>query len=128
LISASDSKAGSFETNKPAVSSVSGRLPEFKELWAAGTKSTVGLTGLDSVWFSVVTPDVEGAVFECLANYLKSRQVADGAVHRAERWLLEQSRENWRSRWPPGGKNHKPSVAERASDEAFRRLKERGQI
>lgn len=78
---------------------ISGRFREFATEWQRGTGSTLGLVAAENSWCAYITAEMEAGVFDCLASYLDSRQVSEGAVHNASNWIAEQHREKWRNRW-----------------------------
>jgi hypothetical protein len=78
----------------------------FDELWKAYPKRF----GKDSAcrdWISEVTEENEDKVFACLQRYLRSAEVANGAVMnlgstmRDTGWIVKCARDDWESEWPP---------------------------
>ncbi len=75
-------------------------------------------------WLSVVTIEVEPALFACLQRYLGSDEVARGAVANPEKWLHEQHRDSWAGNWPPA-RLTAPQRRESVTEQAIRMAKER---
>ncbi len=85
---------------KPTVTDLNGLTSQrFDEFWGRYPRQQHRDAACHQ-WLSVVTIEVEPAVFGCLQRYLDSDEVARGAVANPEKWLLEQHRDGWAGNWP----------------------------
>jgi hypothetical protein len=50
-------------------------------------------------WLSVVEFETEAVALACLERYGASDEVKRGIVTNADKWLFEQSQDNWRGEW-----------------------------
>ena len=78
----------------------------FEEFWARWPRKT----GKDSAvrsWLSYVTPQTEAAAFACLERFLRSGDVARGAIpnlgaaNNKPGWLADCARDGFECDWPP---------------------------
>ncbi len=68
--------------------------------WSEVTRRAVGESDAAQAWLSMVYPENEPAAFECLESYLASGEVTAGKVRNPAKFLYEEGRNDWKSRWP----------------------------
>jgi len=95
---------------------VSTRFDEFWERWPRKT----GRDAAASAWCSYVTKENEQKVFACLERFLRSGDVARGAIPNAgpapgkAGWLADCFRDQWECNWPAApanGNGHKAGAS-----------------
>lgn len=90
-------------------------FPEFwrrySKLRDGGSENYAGTT-----WISLDCDEHAAQVFDCLASYEHSRDVQNGAIMKAENWLLAVKDSGWRARW--NAPVTKKSKLEQALEEA----------
>lgn len=98
----------SIKKNLPLNGKPSQRWEEFQELYPY----KIELDNAARQFVSTVSVDNEAAVFECLARYLGSDQVARGAVMKPAKWLLTGHRDGWAGDWPKPHQKKQPKGLE----------------
>lgn len=89
--------------------SISSKFPEFWKLYAR--IRSVGEDRAAQAWISLECDGQAQAVFDCLSGYLESRDVLAGAVMNGDKWLWENARNGWKSRWPAAVREKTASLA-----------------
>jgi len=74
------------------------------------------LDGAARAWVSVDGEAAGQAPFDCRDRYLASKDVADGTILEAAKFIFQQARNKWRGTWPPP-KRAPESKAERHAKE-----------
>lgn len=94
--------------------------------WCEVTRRQVGEADAAQAWLSMVITENESGAFACLESYLASGEVAAGKVRNPAKFLYEEGRNGWKSRWPTAvaRKGMSPSTDELAEAiEAFARTR-----
>jgi hypothetical protein len=89
--------------------SISSKFPEFWKLYVR--IRSVGEDRAAQAWISLECDGRAQAVFDCLSSYLESRDVQNGAVMNGDKWLWENAKDGWKSRWPAAARDKTASLA-----------------
>lgn len=111
-----------FPLTQGPSSPVASGWPRFRARWTEITKSSVNIEQAAQAWVSIVTPDVEHLVFECLESYALCQQVVDGVLFNPDNWLWEQNRNKWQSRWPPARASPVPHLKKSTREIAMEQM------
>ena len=85
---------------EPAPPEPRSRFPDF---WAVySVLRGVAETNAEGQWRRLGCDADIVHIGQCLKSYARSRDVQTGAIMNADKWLVENYRNHWRSRWPAG--------------------------